>query len=331
PGSVRPMTADRRTASGPARVFPGSTGGGTVYILEFRGPPDGQWERPKELGYQDENGDFRPLDLKLGGREELLDADADHFLVLDQDSRKLIFGGFQGEKTFEAPVPFKIEVGSILPGDPGAFMVVGGGMLRVYRGGKISWEVPMAQEGCAWSAPQDRNRPGLLHCSENRLYLADARKSQLKPVMGISDKALQASWAGEYLLIRYIDRFEIRAGPAYETVKWSMPSPLQEKLTLGNGRVYLVTPKGEVKSIHPETGIVEWQRDLSASQLTAFGGGLFATTFAQTLVSLDLGGRPVWTHEFGWDREPVLLPTEEWMVLHYGDGKRVKLNRGLLR
>ncbi|MEO6094618.1 MAG: PQQ-binding-like beta-propeller repeat protein, partial [Fibrobacteria bacterium] len=151
------------------------------------------------------------------------------------------------------------------------------------------------------------------------------------PVSGITDKALQVSWEGEFLAVRYIDRFEIRKGAGFEIVKWGLPSLLQEKLVLGNGRAYLVSTKGTVKSIILETGVVEWQRDALASQIIAFDGVVFATTFAQTVLCLDMRGMTLWTYEYGWDREPALLPGEEWVVLHYGDGKRVKLNRELLR
>jgi outer membrane protein assembly factor BamB len=331
PASIQPLAADVSAKSGPARVFPGKSGRRTVYALEFRGPPDGQWERSKELGLQDENGEYRPLDVHLSGHQELLDADADQCLVLDQETRKVALMAYKGGKPFEAPAGPKVEVGALLPGDPGAFLLVGGGTLRVYRNGKQAWETPLEQEGCAWSAPPDRSQQGALQCADNQVFLVDTRKKSLRAVAGITDKALQVSWEGEYLAVRYIDRFEIRKGTGFETVKWGLPSMLQEKLILGNGRVYLVTTKGSVKSIMIESGQLEWQRDILASQVVAFDDALFATTFAQTVVCLDLRGKPVWTYEYGWDREPALLPSEEWLVLHYGDGKRVKLNRELLR
>jgi outer membrane protein assembly factor BamB len=131
--------------------------------------------------------------------------------------------------------------------------------------------------------------------------------------------------------VRYIDRFEIRKGASFETVKWGMPSLLQEKLILGGAHAYLVTTKGQIKSYDLATGQLEWQRDAQAVQLTAFGDALFATTYAQTVVCFDARGNPQWSYEYGWDREPTLLPNEEWLVLHYPDGRRIKLNRELLR
>lgn len=331
PGSIQPMAADIGARSAPARIFPGKRGKRTVYVLEFRGPPDGQWERAKELGFQDANGDYHARDVTLSGREDLLDADADRYLVAEKESRRILVKDFEGGKTWETTAPFKAEVGSLLSGEPGSFLVVGGGSLRAYRDGKSVWEEPLGQEGCAWSAPPGQSQQGILQCAENHMFLVDVRKKLLKPISGIADKALQVSWEGEYLAVRYIDRFEIRKGGAFETVKWGLPSLLQEKLVLGNGRAYLVTPKGAVKSLQLESGKLEWQRDILASQVSAFDNALFATTFSQTVVSLDMGGKTIWTYEYGWDKEPILLPNEEWVALHYGDGKRVKLNRELLR
>ncbi|MEO7426340.1 MAG: PQQ-binding-like beta-propeller repeat protein [Fibrobacteria bacterium] len=331
PSSIQPLAADANAKSGAARVFPGKVGKRTVYTLEFRGPPDGQWERPKELGIQDAKGDYHPLDLSLTGREEVLDADAEQCLVLGQDTRKVSLLSFKGGKSAEVPAGGRVEVGSILGGEAGSFLLVGAGSLRVFRGGKLFWDVPLEQEGCAWSSPPDRSQQGVLQCADNQLLLVDARKRLLKPIPGITDKALQVSWEGDYLAVRYIDRFEIRTGAAFETVKWGLPSMLQEKLVLGNGRAYLVGTKGTVKSLRVESGQLEWQLDMLASQAVAFDGVLIATTFAQTVVCLDTRGKPLWSYEYGWDKEPALLPNEEWVVLHYGDGKRVKLNRELLR
>jgi outer membrane protein assembly factor BamB len=331
PASIQPLAGDIGAKSGPARVFPGRSGKRTVYTLEFRGPPDGQWERAKELGFQDENGDFHPMDIRLSGHEEVLDADADEVLVMDQTSRKVALMPLRGGKSFEAPAGTRVEVGALLPGEAGAFMLVGAGSLRVFKGGKPWWQAPMEHEGCAWTASPDRAQQGILQCADNQVLMVDVRKKTLRQVSGITDKALQVSWEGEYLAVRYIDRFEIRKGAGFEIVKWGLPSLLQEKLVLGNGRAYLVSPKGALRSIILETGVVEWQRDALAGQVAAFDGAVFATTFAQTVVCLDLRGTTLWTYEYGWDREPALLPGEEWLVLHYGDGKRVKLNRELLR
>lgn len=331
PSSIQPLAADHPAKTGPARVFTGKSGKRTVYTLEFRGPPDGQWERAKELGIQDANGRFQSLDIRLSGREEVLDADADHALILNQESRKVSLVPLKGGKSHEAPAGARVEVGTLLPGEAGSFLLVGAGSLRAFRGGKPFWETPLDQEGCAWSAPPQRSHQGILQCADNQVFLVDTRKKILKTISGITDKALQVSWEGDYLAVRYIDRFEIRKGSAFENVKWGLPSLLQEKLILGNGRAYLVTTKGLVKSIMLESGQLEWQREMLASQVTAFDNAVFATTFAQTVVCMDIRGKPLWTYEYGWDREPVLLPNEEWVVLHYGDGKRIKLNRELLR
>ena len=331
PGSIQPLVADAGAKSGPAHIFPGKDGKHTVYTLEFRGAPDGQWERSKELGRQDGNGDYHPLDLKLSGREEVLDADQEQCLSLNQETRKVSLTPYQGGKAIHVPAGARVEVGALLAGEPGSFLLVGSGSLRVFHGGKSWWEAPLEQEGCAWSAPLDHSERGILQCADNQLYLVDARKKSIKQVAGIGDKALQVAWEGDYLAVRYIDRFEIRKGAGFETVKWGQPSLLQEKLILGNGHLYLVTTKGQVRSLDLGTGQAEWQRDLLANQLVAFDGSLFATTFAQTVVCLDARGSQQWAYEYGWDHEPALLPSEEWVVLHFGDGKRIKLSRELLR
>ena len=136
---------------------------------------------------------------------------------------------------------------------------------------------------------------------------------------GISEKPLQAWLDGPHLAIRYVDRVEIRRGQDFETVKWGLPCPIQEKLVVGPGHAYLVTPRGSVRALALETGILAWQKDLLANQIITYGQEMFATTFAQTCIGLDRKGRTLWTYEYGWGREPVLLPTGDWLVLHYGE------------
>lgn len=335
PASVQPAVADAPAKTGPAHIFPGRKGKRTVYTLEFRGPPDGQWERAKELGRQDENGEYQPIDVRLSGREEILDADAERALVLNQDTRRVAVIQLGAEKAgpalAEASAGPRVDAGALLPGQSDAFLLAGSGKLRVVRGGKTEWETPMEQDGCAWTAAPDRSPRGLLQCADNQIYLTDAGKHTLRPLPGVADKALQVAWQGDYLAVRYIDRFEIRKGPGFETVKWGLPGLLQEKLVLGEDRAYLVTAKGQLRAYDLATGHLEWQRDAQASQLTVFGDALFATTYAQTVAAFDTRGAPLWNYAYGWDHEPALLPTEDWLVLHYPDGKRIKLDRGLLR
>ena len=119
PSSIQPLAADHPAKTGPARVFTGKSGKRTVYTLEFRGPPDGQWERAKELGIQDANGRFQSLDIRLSGREEVLDADADHALILNQESRKVSLVPLKGGKSHEDPAGARVEVGTLLPGEAG--------------------------------------------------------------------------------------------------------------------------------------------------------------------------------------------------------------------
>jgi len=335
PSSVRPAVMDASAESGPSHIFPALRGKRTVYALEFRGPPDGQWERAKELGWQDENADYHPFDLRLTGREEVLDADPERVLVLNQESRRVALlplgEDSSGKPRAEVAAGPRIDAGALLAGETDAFLLVGSGSLRVFRAGKLAWETPLEQEGCVWTAAPDRTPRGILQCADNQIYLADFRKKSLKPLPGISDKALQVAWQGEYLAVRYIDRFEVRKAPGFETVKWAMPGLLQEKLVLGGDRAYLVTAKGQIKAYDLPTGHLDWQREAQASQLAVFGDDLFATTFAQSVAAFDSRGEPQWSYEFGWDHEPALLPNEEWLALHFPDGRRIKLNLGLLR
>lgn len=335
PASVRPAVLDAQAKAGPAHIFAALRGKHTVYALEFRGPPDGQWERSKELGWQDVNADYHPFDLRLTGKEEVLDADPDRALVLNQDSRKVsllpLGEDSSGPPRAEVAAGPRIDVGALLAGEPDAYLLAGSGSLRVFQAGKLFWETPLEQEGCAWTPAPDRTPRGILQCADNQIYLADVRKKSLRPIPGITDKALQVAWQGDFLAVRYIDRFEVRKGPGFETVKWGMPGLLQEKLVLGEDRAYLITAKGQIRAYDLATGHPDWQRDAQASQLTVFGDALFVTTFAQTIAVLDARGIPQWNYEFGWDHEPVLLPNEDWLALHFPDGRRIKLNRGLLR
>lgn len=335
PGSVQPAGLDQAAPSGPSHVYPGRRGKRTAYALEFRGPPDGQWERPKRIGLQDEDGNFHLADLRLGGRQEILDADPGRALVLDQDTRKAFVVGLEGKdagmQRVEAPAGARVDFGALFADDPDAFLLAGAGSLRLFRRGRLAWEAPLDQDGCAWTPAPDRSERGVLQCADNQLFLVEARKKSLRPLPGITDKALQVAWQGDYLAVRYIDRFEIRKGPGFETVKWGMPGLLQEKLVLGDGRAFVVSPKGQIKAFDLATGTPQWQRDAQASQLAVFGDALFAVTYAQTIAAYDDRGTPQWTYEFGWDHEPTLLPNEDWLVLHYPDGKRIKLDRELLR
>jgi outer membrane protein assembly factor BamB len=331
PGSITPMILDKSSQTGPSRIFMDRLDNQTIYALEFRGPPDGQWERTKELALQNNEGDLTRLDLELSNREELLDANGSQALIFNPEAKKISLRPFKGGNVWQVTAPAKVETGGILTAAPGSFVLVGAGVLRSYSQGKVVWETPLDQEGCTWIPTQVDKSQGILQCAENQIILVDARKKSLRSLVGIKDKALQLTYDQEFLAIRYIDRFEIRKGAGFATVKWGIPSQLQEKLILGNGYVYLVSPKGLVKSYQLESGQLEWQRDVLASQLIAYDGVIFATTFAQTVACLDLHGKPIWNYEYGWDREPVLLPNESWLVLQFGDGRRIKLNRELLR
>ena len=331
PVSIEPMIVDAAAPGGPSRVYPRRNGKRMEYALEFRGPPDGQWERPRELGWQDEAGDFHAAAFRLGPGQEILDADPSHALVLDVEAHRAALVPLMGGRSLEVPAPGRTETGKILSGEGGEFVMIGGGYLRHYRQGKAVWEAATG-EGCGWvqlaGAPD--GGIGIMPCAEN-VVKADLGRKTLKPIPGTTDKPLAAAVEKDYLALKYIDRFEIRKGPGFETVKWGASSPLQEKLTLGEGHAYLVTPKGVVKSFQLGNGSLEWQKDMLASQVVAFDDEIFVTTFAQTCASLDLRGKSLWTYEYGWDREPALLPSAQWLVLHYPDGKRVKLNRELLR
>jgi outer membrane protein assembly factor BamB len=340
PSSIEPMSLDGPARSGPSRVFRARSGKRTVYALEFRGSPDGQWERPKEMGLQNENGDYVPLDFRLAGREEILDADGKQCLAFDAEGGKALLYPLQGGPPIEADVGERIDAGALIPGEPGDFVLIGSGKLRHYHGVRRgeghgaeapAWEAPLDQKGCAWIPRPDADHQGFLQCGEKDLWSVDLRKKTLKPLAGLIEKPLVISTQGDFLALKYLDRMEIRQGPEFASAKWGLPSPIQEKLILGEGRVYFVTPKGVVRAYQIENGQLEWQKDLLASQVTPFGDELFVTTFAQTCLAVDRKGRTQWTYEFGWNHEPSLLPSEEWLVLHYSDGKRVKLNRELLR
>lgn len=331
PNSIEAMVADGSAKSGPSRIFPVTSGRNTSYALEFRGPPDGQFERPKEIAIQDPAGDWQALDFRLTGKEEVLDATADHALVLNQETGKVRLLAYRSGRAFEAAAGTALEGGRLLDGDKGEFLLLGGGQLRHFQGGKSLWEAPLDMEGAAWVSTPEAPRQGVLHGNNGQVFRAELRKRLLRPVTGITEKPMQVHIDGATLVIRFVDRVEVRRGQDYETVKWSLPCPIQEKLVVGGGHAYLLTPRGVVRAFSLESGSQTWQRDLLANQLIPFGNELFATTFAQTCVGLDRKGRTLWTYEYGWNREPVLLPTAEWLILHYGDGKRVKLNRELMK
>ncbi len=330
PSSVTPIVEGTQEINGPSKVFPNQNNGQITYALEFRGPPNGQRTRSKQLSLQDANGDLVRLNIHLDDGEEILDVDRNQCLVYDPSTRKISMRPLQAGKTWSIQIQEPAEAGAILSNEPGSILLITSGALRYYRQGQAYWVTPLEQDGCVWIPKPEKSMKGLLQCAENHIYHVDVHKKSIQPIAGIKSKVLSVAWESDYMVVRYIDRFEIRNGSGFETVKWEMNSPLQEKIVLGNSRVYLVNAKGIVKSLKLETGQLEWQHDLLVSQMAAFDGVLFATTFAQTAVCLDLHGRTLWTHEYGWDREPMLLPNEEWLVLYYGDGRTLKLNRELL-
>ncbi len=330
PSSVTPIVEGAQQNTGPSKVFPFQTNGQSTYALEYRGPPDGQLNRSKQLLLQDVNGDLVSLNFHLEEGEEILDVEGNQCLFNDPSTHKISLRPLQGGKNWNLQIQEPTEAGAILANEPGSILLITPSTLRYYRQGQPYWVTPLDQDGCVWIAKPEKSVKGLLQCAENHIYQVDVQKKSIYPIGGIKSKVLSVAWESEFVIVRYIDRFEIRNGSGFETVKWEMTSPLQEKIVLGNNRVYLVNAKGVVKSLKLETGQLEWQHDLLVSQMAAFDGVLFATTFAQTAVCLDLHGRTLWTHEYGWDREPMLLPNEEWLVLHYGDGRSLKLNRELL-
>ena len=301
-----------------------------MYILEFHGAADAQGNRPKELGLQDAAGNFTPLDVRFSKREDILDATPAQSLTWNRETGKISVHPMGGGTVEEIPMAGKIDFGKILSDEPGDVLLIGLGRLRHYRQKKIAWEIGLQGEGCAWYPFPGQAYQGLVQCGGAQIWKADLLKKTLALLPGISDKPMQISLDGEYLVLKYLDRFEVRKGPAFETVKWGSPGQLQEKLVLGHGHVYVVTSKGTVKSFQVDNGRAEWQRDMSANQLFVFENDLFVGTFAQTYVCLDAKGKLVWTYEYGWDNDPMLLPGEQSMVLHFGNGKRVKLNRELL-
>ena len=331
PSSIEDMVLDASAKSGPSRIFPVPAAQGTAYALEFRGPPDGQFERPKEIALQDAAGDLTLLDIRLGGKEEILDATAGHALVLNQETGRVRLLAYRSRKAFEVSAGPALEGGKLLSGDAGEFLLMGGGLLRHFKGGEPAWEAPLDMEGAAWISSAATPDEGFLHGSGGQIARVELRKRLLKPVPGIVEKPLLVFVDGPHLILRYPDRMEVRRGQDFGTVKWGTACPVQEKLVVGDGRAYFLTAHGMVRALSLETGVQEWQKDVLASQILPYGGELFATTFAQTCVGLDRRGRSLWTYEYGWSREPALLPTADWLVLHFGDGKRVKLNRELMK
>ena len=141
----------------------------------------------------------------------------------------------------------------------------------------------------------------------------------------------EATLSGDYLAVRYVDHIEIRRGPSFDAFLWGFPSGMQDQLTLGREHAFLIGAEGQLRAFDLRTGQLDWQRDEDISEVHPSGREVFALTHDQTCIALDEKGRTLFTYEVGWGADPMLLPTQDWLVVQQADGRRVRLNRELLR
>jgi len=332
PESVRPFREAGRTRGLPVRVFETHTNSGSDYVLLEDAPAGNRLLR------QDPRGLLVPMPVALGTDEEVLDATADRILTRIAGRQRITIRrapSFESETVLER---YLVDEAALLTGARGAaeFLLLGSQSgsysVRHQRGANLLFSHPLPGPGCTWHSSTPRARQGVIYCPDRGVYRADFGRRSLSPVALTGEPPLAVHLVGDYLALRYADRVEFRRGPAFDTFLWGFPAGLQDPVALGRSHVFIAATDGPLRAFALRTGQLDWQREDGASVLLPHEGELFVLTHARVLLSLDDRGRQLYSYEPGWDGEdPMLLPTREWMVVQNADGRRVRLNRELLR
>ncbi|MCD6023173.1 MAG: hypothetical protein K0Q91_89 [Fibrobacteria bacterium] len=328
PEAIKPFREAGKTRGLPARVFESPSAAGTVYVLAQAG--DG--ERATRLSVQDNQGMLRSLNAALTADEEVLDATPDRVLTRSLSRQRIFLRRAPRFAAVVAEEKFQALDGFLFSGESGEFLLIGERGVRLMRGAQTLFSHPLPGPGCVYHPSAPRARQGVLFCPGQGLYRADFARRSLTPLPLAGEAPSEVVLSGEYLALRYVDKVEIRRGPAFNAFLWGFPSGLQDPLVLGRGHAFLASGGGPLRAFSLRTGRLDWQRDIGASALRAEGGELFVLTHARTCLALDERGRLLYTYETGWtEEEPLLLPTRDWLVVQQAGGGRTRLNRELLR
>jgi outer membrane protein assembly factor BamB len=303
---------------------------GSEYVLV---EDAGDATRPvTRLYHQDARGLLRTMNAGLVPEEEVLDATPDRVLTRSGSRQRVLLRrapAFMPELVQERVAA---DEGTLFPGESGELLLLGAQGLRLVRGSQALFTLPLPGPGCSWHPSSPRARQGVLFCPGQGVYRADFSRRAITPLPLGGEVPAEVLVSGEYLALRYMDHVEIRRGPAFESFLWGFPSGLQDPIAIGRGHAFLAANDGPLRAFVLRTGQLDWQRDDGASMLRVHDGELFVQTHARVLLAVSERGRLLYDYEPGWDgEEPVLLPGRDWMVVHNANGKRVRLNRELLR
>lgn len=292
-----------------------------AFLLEI--PADARDLSP--LWLQDSLGNLQATLIALTPAQTFLDAAGPHVLIYDSEKRALIVLDFAGRPVKEYSVPVKPEAALLLNAQGNAMTWLEGSRLHFFRQDRERSEL-LVEGSCSLHAESENKESAMLLCSDQALYRADFGTGQVKSMGRLAERPLALMLQGDCLLLQYADHLEVRRGPRFDAFSWGFPCQLQDRLVLGKSSVYLIDPKGGLNAFDLRTGQSVWRRNLMAQDILPIGDEILVTTFARTLEAIDAQGRTLWTYAYGWVNDPVLLPGDRRVTLHYGDGHRLRID-----
>jgi len=329
PVAIQPMLSAGKTKGLPAKVFSSAEGTTTRYVLVE--DTENAETHPPRLTWQDPEGMLHPINVALAQGEEVLDATPEAVLGLLRNKQQIVLRKGPTFSPSILPEKFTAEEGVLFSGEAEEFLVIGTQGLRLARRGQTVFSHSLPGPGCSYRPSSPRSRQGVVFCPGHGVYRADFSHRSFSPLSLGGGIPTEVMLDGDYLALRYADRFEIRRGPTFDSFLWGLPCGPQDQLTLGREHAFLVVGDGLLRALDLRTGQLDWQRDEDIAEVLPTGGEVFALTHGQTCLALDEKGQLLFTYEAGWGADPLLLPTQKWLVVQQADGRRVRLNRELLR
>lgn len=331
PRSLRAMQR-LEPLSGPVRqAFPVPGPGGISHTLLLQPAGAGAG---LEIGVQGPEGLYRRSPLRLRAGDQVLDADDHHALLFSRGERRLAIRALFSRAAFGFELPARLEDARLLSAPAGAespeALLLLPGKVMLLRGDRPVFEAAIEGRNCGFIDITGRPREALVRCAEGSPYRVDAAQRRVVAVGGLSQRPVSLHATGTHLAVKYLDRVEVRSGSDYASLRFTFPSPLQEKLFLSATSLLAMDQKGLLKSYSLASGRLEWQKDVMGQHLFPLASQWVVLTFAQTCIGLDLAGKQLWSYEYGWDRDVRILPSEEVVLVHDERGGRIKLDRHLL-
>jgi outer membrane protein assembly factor BamB len=336
PASVRPFRAAGSMRGLPGRVFAsagagagaGTQGGAYLLTEEAAGT-----SRGTRLYLQNADGDLQPLKVVVPADEEVLDAAPDRILTFSSSRQRVFLRRAPDFASVQVRDRFAAGEGALLAGDAEEFLLLDAKELRHQRGAQTLFTHALPGPGCAWRPTVTGSRRGIVLCPDRGALRVDLGRRLAALLPPGSDAASEALLSGEYLALRYPDRIEVRRAPGYETALWILPGNLQDAVALGRSHLFMAGADGVLRAFGLRTGQPEWQREQDVSALLFDDGELIVTSSDRTLTVLNERGRTLYGYEPSreGEQDPVLLPARDGIVVQSADGRRVRLDRGLLR